>query len=367
MHAEGSDDDEKQEDRQEKKASKKEKSKKKKNKKEKKHDKKEEKHAKNKKHALGSGDECEQLRAQAARVAQLSPEQRQRYEEDAAMIRWAFCPDILKSLGLADQAHLKAFANLFEEAAAKNPEKGIFIEFYAGLGKVAARAEAKHDVLGIAIDKKTHPAWDLHAVGVVEYIRRQVFMGRVKGGSVATECISFTSARHGKEGDNCPRPLRDYGENAWGFSDLSEKDRAMLLRGNQDARITLTLIDAFVENQVVIAVENGDTSILWHLPEMKERLKKARIFKVDYCMMGRMFRKRTRLAVWGLKKKKCVADRAEKMCRKKYHCLSRKGVCCRTGKKHVILRGWIRGKALSAGGTVYPRKFANLIANLVLS
>ena len=149
------------------------------------------------------------------------------------------------------------------------------------------------------------------------------------------------------------------------FSDLSEKDQALLRTGNQDARITLRLIDAFEENQVVIAVENGDTSILWHLPEMKERLKRARCFKVDYCLMGRMFRKRTRLAVWGLKK--CVADRAEKMCHSKYRCLSRRGLCCRTGKKHIILRGWIRGKALSAGGLVYPRKFSNLIAKLALS
>ena len=261
---------------------------------------------------------------------------------------------------------LKGFIDLFENAIAKYPEKGVFIDFYGGEGKAAARADSKYGLIGVVIDTKNHPAWDLHTEGVLSYISKKVSSGRVKGSHVATDCRSFSSARHGKPGDNCPRPLRDYHENTWGFPDLCGKDRATLENGNKDARLTLGLVDVFKKNQVPISVENGDNSILWHIPEMAERLDEARIFKVDYCMMGRMYRKRTRLAAWALTNTR-VADQVEKQCQDKFHCLTKNRYCCATKKHHVILRGWVRGKAIASQGQVYPRKFANLITKLLLS
>ena len=261
---------------------------------------------------------------------------------------------------------LKGFIDLFENAIAKYPEKGVFIDFYGGEGKAAARADSKYGLIGVVIDTKNHPAWDLHTEGVLSYISKKVSSGRVKGSHVATDCRSLSSARHGKPGGNCPRPLRDYHENTWGFPDLCGKDRATLENGNKDARLTLGLVDVFKKNQVPISVENGDNSILWHIPEMAERLDEARIFKVDYCMMGRMYRKRTRLAAWALTNTR-VADQVEKQCQDKFHCLTKNKMCCRTKKPHLILRGWVRGKAIASQGQVYPRKFANLITKLLLS
>jgi hypothetical protein len=260
---------------------------------------------------------------------------------------------------------LKGFADLFENALAKNPKKGVFIDFYGGAGKIAARAESKYGLIGICIDTQAHAAWNLHTEGVVPYIAKKLSSGKVKGSHIATDCRSFTSARHGKAGDNCPKPLRDYGENAWGLPDLCEKDQAALELGNKDARLTIELIDLHEKHHVPVSVENGHNTILWHLPEMAEKLENARIFRVDYCMMGRTYRKRTRLAAWGLKNTQ-LADQMEKQCGEMYHCLSKKGVCCSSGQPHVILRGWVRGKALASQGKVYPRKFANFIAKLLL-
>jgi hypothetical protein len=261
---------------------------------------------------------------------------------------------------------LTGFIDLFEAAIAKYPEKGIFIDFYGGVGKVAARAESKYGLIGVNIDWQKDHAWDLHTQGVLPYISKKVSSGRVKGGHIATECTSFSSARHGKAGTNCPRPLRDYHENAWGFPGLCGKDLATLEKGNKDAHLTIGLIDVFEENQVPISVENGDNSILWHIPEIKERLENARIFKVDYCMMGRMYRKRTRLAAWALKNIH-VAAQVEKQCQGEFHCLTKNKICCRTKKPHLLLRGWARGKAVASQGKVYPRKFANLITKVLLS
>jgi len=292
-----------------------------------------------------------------------SPSAESDEEEDAQVEASGL--SICRTPATDDDLQLRGFQDLLEKAISVDPEKGVFLDFYAGAGKSAARAESKYGMIGVAIDIQKHPAWNLHTPGVVPYIRTKVRSGRVKAGHLATECSTFSSARHGKKGGTCPLPLRDYGENAWGFPDLCEKDRATLEKGNKDARLTLELIDLFIEYRVPISVENGDSSILWHLPEMKERLTKARIFKVDYCMMGRDYRKRTRLATWGLKNTH-LALRLQKQCQEKYHCLSKNSICCRTQKPHTILRGWARGKALSAQGRAYPRKFANLITQLLL-
>jgi len=45
---------------------------------------------------------------------------------------------------------------------------------------------------------------------------------------------------------------------------------------------------------------------------------------------------------------------------------SRKSMCCRSKEKHLILRGWSRGKSLAADEKVYPRKFAKLITKVLL-
>ena len=256
---------------------------------------------------------------------------------------------ILRSPMPAADHMLKGFVDLFENALAKNPGKGAFIEFYGGEGKVSARAEKKYGLIGICIDYQAHSAWNLHTEGVMPYIAEKVSNGKVKAGHVATECKTFSSARHGKAGTNLPKPLRDYGENAWGYPDLCEQDRLKLELGNKDARLTLQLIDLFLQHDVPISVENGHSSILWHLPEIKKRLQNARIFKVDYCMMGRDYRKRTRLAAWALKNNH-LADQIVKQCRQKYTCLSKKSICCRTRRPHLLLRGWTRGKFQGPAG-----------------
>jgi hypothetical protein len=101
---------------------------------------------------------------------------------------------------------LTGFIDLFEAAIAKYPEKGIFIDFYGGVGKAAARAESKYGLIGVNIDWQKDHAWDLHTQGVLPYISKKVLSGRVKGGHIATDCTSFSSARHGKQVTTVPAP-----------------------------------------------------------------------------------------------------------------------------------------------------------------
>jgi hypothetical protein len=113
-----------------------------------------------------------------------------------------------------------------------------------------------------------------------------------------------------------------------------------------------------------VALENGDTSILFHVPEMQA--EDAQMLKVCYCMMGRSFRKRTRLLIWNAPSPRVFEEEA-RHCTKKYSCNSTKGVCRRTGKPHMILRGWARGKSLTSCGEKCPKKFVNIIARILCS
>ena len=124
--------------------------------------------------------------------------------------------------------------------------------------------------------------------------------------------------------------------------------------------------DLFRKHNVPFGIENGDNSMLWAAPEVKNELPEAKVLKVCYCMMGTSFRKRTRLAVWGVRNEAVWKAEAEK-CSHQYMCSSKNGLCARTGKPHLILRGWARGKALTAQGAEYPRKFANIIAKVLCS
>ena len=153
------------------------------------------------------------------------------------------------------------------------------------------------------------------------------------------------------------------GDNIWGFKTLGQKDLMKVQKGNMDAQVSIDLINIFRHYGVPITMENGDQSMIWFAPGLRELLLTAKVFKVDYCCMGRAYRKRTRLAAWALPNEQ-VAHEVSQECAKKYHCSSKGGICDRTKEPHLILRGWSRGKALTADGKVYPKKFANLVTKL---
>jgi hypothetical protein len=147
-------------------------------------------------------------------------------------------------------------------------------------------------------------------------------------------------------------PLRNRGEGIWGIPGLKPLDQAKLEEGNAITRALFKYLDLFQKNSLPIGLENGDQSMLWFTPELKKN--PGQVLKVCYCMMGRPFRKRTRLMLWGVRSEEVLAEEEEN-CRTQYSCNSVGGVCRRTGQPHVILRGWQRKKALTSMGNAYPR------------
>jgi len=183
-------------------------------------------------------------------------------------------------------------------------------------------------------------------------------------GMLHVPCETFSPARHGKPGGRTPVPLRDYGQNVWGFPGLAPKDQAKLEQGNKIARALLAIRDDLKNKGAAVGLENGDRSMLFKVPEMGA--EDAEMLKVCYCMMGRPFQKRTRLLVWNAPSATVLKEEAHR-CATEFSCGSPNGVCRRTGQKHLLLRGWVRGKALTKQGEKYPKKFVNMIARILCS
>ena len=260
---------------------------------------------------------------------------------------------------------------ILEEARGSNA--GVFLDLCCGKGGVGKRAEAVHGQRSISVDWASEdPAiikCDLTDPAIRIYMKTEIIdVSKKRGFPVAgmlhVPCETFSPARHGKPGGRAPVPLRDYTKNVWGLPGLPPRDQAKLEQGNKIARALLGTRDDLKNVGAPSAVENGDMSMLFKVPEMCA--EDARVLKVCYCMMGRSFRKRTRLLVWNAPSPRVLEEEARR-CATEFSCNSQKGVCRRTGEPHMLLRGWVRGKALTKRGEKYPKKFVNIIARILCS
>ena len=259
-------------------------------------------------------------------------------------------------------------------AEARGSNAGVFLDLCCGKGGVGKRAEAVHGQRAIRADWASEdPAiikCDLADPAIRTYIKMEIIDESLKkkcfsvAGMLHIPCETFSSARHGKPGGRTPVPLRDYGENVWGLPGLTPRDQAKLEQGNKIARALLFIRDDLKNAGAPAGLENGDQSMLFKVPEMSA--EDAQMLKVCYCMMGRPFRKRTRFLVWNAPSPRILEEEVHR-CAAKFSCSSPKGVCRRTGEPHLLLRGWVRGKALTKQGEKYPKMFVNVIARILCS
>ena len=251
---------------------------------------------------------------------------------------------------------------------AKREEKKLFLDLCGGAGDVARRAEACHDHIGLGMDWKKGPIHvDLKKSCIYNYIKKHIVKEGLAGSAmIHCPCETWSSARHGRPGDGTPVPLRDRKEHIWGIPGLSVKDQLKLEEGNCITRACLKYWHLLRRHDVPCGLENGDLSMLWAVPELVEEMHCAQVLKISYCMMGKPFRKTTRLVVWSVKNEAVLKEQAA-LCHKEYFCTSPGGVCKRTKEKHLVLRGWCREGALTQFGERYPRKFVNVIAKILCS
>ena len=117
------------------------------------------------------------------------------------------------------------------------------------------------------------------------------------------------------------------------------------------------MLSWLLEHNVLVSIENPSSSTLWQVPEFVawHDLQRLTSVSVDYCQFSQPWRKRTRFAFSSV----LNASSLQRLCK------GHKGVCSRTGKLHVQLKGKLREVNLTKLAEPYPKVLCHRIATLV--
>ena len=234
----------------------------------------------------------------------------------------------------------------------------VVLELFAGSGRVAKCAR-KLGVPAIAVDVQRGPQYDLCQGAIIDSIVAHMRAGDIRAIWLGTPCSTWSTARRGYPGSP-GGPLRLVGEHIWGHPRALRRpaDRRKLELGNSTAKRTAEIIQAAVEHKVPVALENGNSSRLWHCPPIADLCAhpSATKFVTDMCQHGARWRKRTRVQTWG-----CRATAALK-----HQCIGGSQFCTASGQPHIVLQGHRGGGSWSARASRYPWRFARAVARMLL-
>ena len=151
-----------------------------------------------------------------------------------------------------------------------------------------------------------------------------------------------------------PQMLRDL-TYILGLPELKyESERWKIDNGNVAMRFSCQVGHACLQRQVPFVFENPWTSLLWEAPQMKHlrRRRGVRMARADFCQYGMLWRKATGLL--------CAFVNTALIERR---CTGCRGICSRTGRKHVQLSGTDpkTGQFLTHLAEPYPRGLCSAI------
>ena len=205
---------------------------------------------------------------------------------------------------------------------------GVFLEVFSGSGRLSS-AIAAGGRPALLWDISLGDAYDLRRVEPRRLILGWVAAGMVIGLHIATPCPSFSRARD--HGPGPPR-LRSPAEPS-GLASLTRAcDREQVRIGNLLARFSAALARAAHQRKIPWALENPRNSYLFLLAVFVALASLQGVKKVitEFCMWGTAWRKSTTFLHGNLDLSELAGRR----------CLgAKRGLCLRTGKKHVHLAG----------------------------
>lgn len=242
---------------------------------------------------------------------------------------------------------------------------GIALEIFSGSGRFsrAWRRNAHLRKIPIfEIDIRHHGSHDLLSRRSQRLIRGWITAGLVRAVWMGTPCTSFSRAR--ESGPPGPPPLRS-DECPWGLAHLASHDEAKVRIGNALARFSISVFRLCRLRRVPCVIENPHTSRIFSLPCFTAENKQGvRDYYTDYCQDNLPWRKRTRLRAVHINLSPAVK-----------HCSGR-GVCSRSRRPHVQLKGCRNGVSLTLWAEPYPLSLCHrlatcfrnaLVANTVIS
>ena len=217
----------------------------------------------------------------------------------------------------------------FQTARRSNGRQNVlFLELFAGAGGLS-QVVSSHKYAVLSIDIKHGLHHDITKPCIWKVIRGWLCSKAICGLWAGTPCSSWSRARHGPPGSNwCT--LRD-AHHLFGLPNLHSNAQAAVEIGNALMHRTAAAFSLCHRLSIPAWLENPSSSMLWQVEPIARlaRLPEANIAVHDACQYGARWRKRTCiLSLYSFQNSK-----VEKKC------CGHGGICSRTGKHHIVLKG----------------------------
>ena len=224
----------------------------------------------------------------------------------------------------------------------------VFLELFSGKGDMSV-AVSKVGYGVVCVDIRHGHTHDL-----CKHSHQNIILGWIKSRVVCavwlgTPCASWSRARHDLDGGG-PRSK----DHIFGKPNLSPADAQRVAIGNNTLHFSLKVIHTSDHCAIPTVLENPASSMMWQVPALI-RLKGKPVL-LDYCQFGERWRKRTRFQTWNLEPPENQL------------CKGHRGICSRTHKSHIILKGF--DKIFKQNWThiaePYPTRVCSLFANCIV-
>ena len=238
----------------------------------------------------------------------------------------------------------------FTSAVPRHIKFVFVLELWAGTGRFSS-SMAKLGYAVVLIDIRFHDSHDLTKQklqhGILGWIRARHVLFTWMG----ILCKSWSRARNMPGG---PAMLRNT-DSIMGLCDIRlEADRRKVAEGNAMMYFAARVARACVSANIGFAIENPWSSWIWKTGAFSALVSqyKCHLVRTDFCMWGTMWQKGTGVLT------NAAPGRVEKRCTG-----CKRGLCRRTGRPHLELRGTLPdGRFLTAVAEPYPRSLCTQLA-----
>jgi hypothetical protein len=242
-------------------------------------------------------------------------------------------------------------AAAFSTAVPRHIKFVFVLELWAGTGRFSS-AVAKLGYHVVLIDIRFHDSHDLTRQKLQHAILGWVRARHVLFIWMGILCKSWSRARSMPGG---PAMLRS-SDAVMGLSDIRlESDRTKVAEGNAMMYFAARVARACISAKIGFAIENPWSSWIFKTTAFLALINqlKCHLIRTDFCMWGTMWQKGT-----GFLTNAGDVGRIEKRCTG-----CRRGLCRRTGRPHLELRGTLPdGRFLTAVAEPYPRSLCTQLA-----
>lgn len=231
----------------------------------------------------------------------------------------------------------------------------VALELFSGCGEFSRRLRARAAEHGVGVfewDFRWSAEHDLMRTSVQRQVAGWIGSGLIACVWLGTPCTSFSRAQQFWRG---AFPLRTSSEPAGcpHVKDMPAHTQELVRNGNVLAAFSCRVFRQCCQLGIPVALENPASSLLWRMPQMLSLLRRedVSLVQTDYCQFSVPWRKRTKF-MYAHVDLACV----ERTCH------SKKGICSRTGQRHVQLMGSQGGVMRTKLAEPYPAQLCRLLA-----